>query len=333
MVGDAPNAPTLSCVQLNRHGNNEREQMLRLRWGPGSNSANVTFYVLETCGKEGSRTHRKHEYEEVYRDPPHAGIASGPKCEVKIESLEPNTRYFYRIRAFNGHGASPFTYGSFATAPRVPNCPIVVSKGSGSITLEWSSSKETLRAKREMRALFDKLAHSATGPAGASNESIALIDWLDAVDRDPSLATLLKSLKSAKGTPEHRSVYACLENLHDAEMLTWKHLENHLAEDVNVDRLSRSTGDGLHYVLSVCTSDEELAPIKGRGAEVCLAALKRSSWFAHKNSAPALSGTTRSSRDASAKPKLPNVFFVEAPDVSSMTENPPACCAQERKTV
>ena len=64
-------------------------------------------------------------------------------------------------------------------------------------------------------------------------------------------------------------------------MLTWKHLENHLEDDASADRVSGAARDGVHYVLSVCVSDEEVAPIKGKGKEVCLAALKRSLWFAN----------------------------------------------------
>ena len=327
MEGDAPSAPVLSCVPMSRYGNDHRETKLRLKWGPGKASAPVTFYVLETCGKEGSSAQRKHEYEEVYRDPPSAASASGSKCEVKVESLRPNTRYYYRIRAFNGHGASPYAYASFATAPSVPNCPVVVSKGDSSITLEWSASQETALARKEMRALFSKLAESRSrGRVDGSVESITLIDWLDAVDRDPALTTLLRSLKSSKRTPEHESVYDCIEHLHDAEMLTWNHLENHL-EDESRSRTSRrsrthSVASDQHYVLSVCVSDEEIAPIKGRGKEVCLGALKSSNWFLNQHAAPALSGSRSVRVSSSSKPSLPNVYFVEAPDVNSVTEKP-----------
>merc|ERR1712224_519257 len=86
--GNAPNIPFLTNESLSADVNQARETCLHLKWGQTAGSSNVTFFVLETCGREGSRAHRRHEYRELYRDPPSAKNGhTSPRGELVIDSL------------------------------------------------------------------------------------------------------------------------------------------------------------------------------------------------------------------------------------------------------
>ena len=56
-----------------------------------------------------------------------------------IPHTRPNGRYHFRIRAFNGHGASPFTHQSFSTLPARPAPPRVTHRRTTSVTLGWEA--------------------------------------------------------------------------------------------------------------------------------------------------------------------------------------------------
>lgn len=54
-----------------------------------------------------------------------------------VRGLSPNTRYGFRVRAFNGFGPGVYAHGCFATRPARPAAPVAVKLAPTEVTLQW----------------------------------------------------------------------------------------------------------------------------------------------------------------------------------------------------
>ncbi|GBG27403.1 Fibronectin type III domain-containing protein 3B [Hondaea fermentalgiana] len=82
----------------------------------GRGNPNVSFYCVE-------RVH-KGSFTVLWQDPPSlTQPPSLPEGRFVVGDLEPNTEYFFRVTAFNEHGASRPSRKSFWTAPLTPHKP------------------------------------------------------------------------------------------------------------------------------------------------------------------------------------------------------------------
>ncbi|CAN0336009.1 unnamed protein product, partial [Hapterophycus canaliculatus] len=86
-------------------------------------------------GPEGGKAFCQGVYREICRDPPDAD--GDPQYQVWVRGLCPNTRYAFRVRAFNGFGPGAYAHGCFATRPSQPAAPVVVKVAPTEVTLQW----------------------------------------------------------------------------------------------------------------------------------------------------------------------------------------------------
>eukprot|EP00753_Platysulcus_tardus_P015827 PLAT5301.1.p1 GENE.PLAT5301.1~~PLAT5301.1.p1 ORF type:complete len:1695 (-),score=549.45 PLAT5301.1:82-5166(-) len=255
--GTAPPPPILEVVR--RAGDSEGAIMLRLKWSPKSSRHPPTFYLLETCGAEGSRTHRDNHWWELCRDPPSAaeGEPVGGTLVKTVatkgresRSLLPNTRYYFRLRAFNLYGASGFAYGRFFTAPAPPAVPKLVSCTPEALVVSW-------KGHHPVRALYDTVL--ALQASMESEEEDPIGDELVAeIDKQPKLRTWVKE-EPAEGGVVLYDALAALGGV------TWQAVVDCMADRAQVNAvLGEASGGGrkagrsvTRYVLLRCLSDED----------------------------------------------------------------------------
>lgn len=60
-----------------------------------------------------------------------------------IQGLTPNTRYGFRVRAFNGFGPGVYAHGCFATRPAQPATPVLVRAAPTEVVLQWVFGSRT----------------------------------------------------------------------------------------------------------------------------------------------------------------------------------------------
>ena len=82
-----------------------------------------------------------------------------------VRALAPNTRYGFRVRAFNGFGPGVYAHQCFATRPARPAVPVAVRIAPTEVLLQWLFSSRNA-------AKVSKISNSATvAPSRAA--------WLD----------------------------------------------------------------------------------------------------------------------------------------------------------
>ncbi|CAN0578950.1 unnamed protein product, partial [Ectocarpus sp. 12 AP-2014] len=87
-------------------------------------------------GPEGGKAFCQGAHREICRDPPDAD--GDPQYQqFWVRGLRPNTRYGFRVRAFNGFGPGPYAHGCFATRPCRPAAPVAVKLAPTEVTLQW----------------------------------------------------------------------------------------------------------------------------------------------------------------------------------------------------
>ena len=171
----------------------EQTTTLRLHWTPGSakdlrggkdshkaknEPAPVVFFLLETGGPMTGRAIKK--FVELCKDPPSVGGANDIKVRggyIHME-LQPNTRYQYRLTAFNGFGPSEPVYSSFTTLPMAPPAPRLVSSAvtvnKASCTLEWGEGQEFKCKMKELRRAFMEMDRDGNGNLSREEFLVAL---------------------------------------------------------------------------------------------------------------------------------------------------------------
>lgn len=193
--GEKPHVPLLECIRLEDDPREILLTSLRIAWEEAPDSEPVAFFVLESCGAEGSRSQQQQRWKRICTDPPSAESQQEPEYEYIMDNLQPNTSYHVRVRAFNGHGASGYNHCVFTTAPPKPPKPTAVAVSMNSITMEWSSEefKKGEKMVAELRGLFeslegfcppgddpiDKMVRRQTVIDALRMDHEELYDWLD----------------------------------------------------------------------------------------------------------------------------------------------------------
>ena len=160
--GKPPAPPILKMKRSTGLTPKEQTSTLELTWAPGPGKTLPIFYVLEIADKSGKI------FSELTKDPPHAKHKDiVPTGYFMHEELAPNTKYLYRLTAFNGFGPSTPTYASFTTLPIAPPAPrldsssITVDKCT--VTLSWGEGEEYVRKLRSLRKVFNKIDVDGSG--------------------------------------------------------------------------------------------------------------------------------------------------------------------------
>lgn len=96
---------------------------------PSSNARGTLIHALKTiCGKHASAYHQEY---------PISCDLFAPARQHWVQGLSPNTRYGFRVRAFNGFGPGSYAHGCFATRPARPAQPVVTRATPTEISLQW----------------------------------------------------------------------------------------------------------------------------------------------------------------------------------------------------
>jgi len=301
--GEPPLAPVLTIGDVASLTYAERQTTLVFEWTPQEKSMFPAFYTLESCGKEGSKSHRAHQYDEICRDPP--SVSSGEKQlgTFTVNDLQPGTKCLFRIRAFNGYGASPYTYITCATAPRAAPVPVVVKATPTTTTISWGGIGPDIKnTLRDMRDVFRALDVSG------SVERDALLDVLE---HTLDIKNVLAKIQSA--TIQGSSVLDMIETADDN--IRWEELKSWMSTSI---KAPSGKTKSFQYVLCRCVSDE-LVDFRNEGAlkdnaqDTVYTVLKASEWFINRN-------------DSHANPQfdLPSLYMIELPEDSANASEKPA---------
>ncbi|GBG25712.1 Calmodulin [Hondaea fermentalgiana] len=324
--GESPLCPVLELGPVHEFPEADRQTALMLRWRPREGSMFPTFYVLESCGREGSKSHRQHEFKEIFRDPPSAASGKAQAGEFTLRGLEAGVRYLFRIRAFNGYGSSPFTYASFLTAPAPPAVPVVKSLAPTTLTLAWGNGAPTVKTSvREIRDVFRALDTANTGAVDPES----FLDTLE--NAHPQLYAALETM-AAPDLPGG-SLIDTIEALPArADALSWSHLKTLMVKAQSAPSASSSQSRGLTYVLCRCVADEEVdfqregsLSAKRSTDDVLVSVLRGSDWYVSK--AVANPGDDTSAPDAQAiaeRLDVPRPYFAELPLAAKDAHEKPA---------
>ena len=160
--GKPPSPPVIKIVRSNEQTPEEQTCSLQLEWAPGPGLSLPIFYVLEKADKSGK------VFEELIKDPPHAKHKEiVPTGRYLHEGLRPNSKYQYRLTAFNGFGPSTPTYASFTTLPIAPPQPRLESSAMTidkcSVVISWGEGAEYVKKMKELRRIFDDIDTSDDG--------------------------------------------------------------------------------------------------------------------------------------------------------------------------
>jgi len=332
--GEAPLAPVLQSGDINQIQENERHSSLILQWRAPEESMLPSFFVLETCGKEGSKAHRAHNYKEVFRDPSSAAESEKQACQFVMKDLEAGTMYHFRIRAFNGFGASPFTYAVLVTAPEVPRMPSLTSITSSTVTLAWGGAENERSSL--VRRLRDVFRINSTGRKTV--DARTLLNTLETEHQE--LVELLDELPcgSAPGSSVLERIESYISN-EAASPLSWSILKKWV-EDASIptelQRMRKKKKKQVHqpgvkYLLCRCVSDEEVDFTREgalpankntttNGDDVSFAVLKSSRWFLNRAS----DSGVEAKLDLSTRFALPQVLLKEMPEEARTAKEKPA---------
>ena len=199
--GVPPYPPRLKMERVQTDTPGEQTTTLRLRWTPGSKSdrrgggedppgtkhrdpSPVVFFMLETGGPMTGRAIKK--FVHLCKDPPSVGEEKkGGFIHIQ---LEPNTRYQYRLTAYNGFGPSEPTYAAFTTLPMAPPPPRLINTAvtvkSASVTLDWGEGGEFKRRMLELRRAFSEMDTDG-------NDALTRDEFSLAITNQPALREFL----------------------------------------------------------------------------------------------------------------------------------------------
>jgi Ca2+-binding EF-hand superfamily protein len=228
--GTTPSAPSFFAEQAKGYPLGDMTTQLFLGWAPSNLCKQpVAFFILETAGVEGSKSHKNGEWREVYRDPPSAEDES--TSGHTIANLQPNTSYSYRLRAFNGHGPSPFTHANFRTAPSRPPEPKLLKASPTTVLMKYAekSSDSSKQSELALRQLFQELDIDGNGDISRDE----LLEQIE--DSHPKLLRLLRETKvqgdGGDGSEGGKglSLFDRIED-NDNESISWEEFRNYFGE-------------------------------------------------------------------------------------------------------
>ena len=151
--GGVPRQPVLEAIRLGEDSAWVQMTTLRLHWQAAPFSDPVSFFMVETCGTDGARSVNKTQWRTLLTDPPNANAEA--TCAYNVTGLGPGASYTFRVRAFNQHGASPYTFRTFTTMPAPPPIPIVQQLAPTKLVLSWRLDKnqDVVRLKNLFHAI------------------------------------------------------------------------------------------------------------------------------------------------------------------------------------
>ena len=208
------------------------------------------------------------KFVELCKDPPNANPGSNRVNGGFIHmKLEPNTRYQYRLTAFNGFGPSEPVYAAFTTLPMVcaascgascalclltlsfsppsplllPQAPPVprlvtsaVTVNTASVTLEWGEGMEFKSKMKDLRRAFIEMDRDGNGDLSNG-------EFLNALNEQPSLREFLTW--STNLSP--RELFQGIDDNNDGR-LTFLEFSNYFLRQVrtNTQKNMRSSQEG-----------------------------------------------------------------------------------------
>ena len=187
-----------------------------------------------------------------------SGEWAGDRQWFKATGLEPNTAYSFRVRAFNGFGASPPTRRIVTTYPPRPPRPTLF--GREDKVLRWNPSA----GGRPLR----RCASCSTRSCARGGGKLPRDDLLDALE-EPDNAHLLRFVQrlkvpapgggAATGTGATLSMFDKME-MNDNEHVDWDELQMYFDESrANSGGADRESGGGAavgtKFALLQCQSD------------------------------------------------------------------------------
>ncbi len=101
------------------------------------------------------------EFHEVYRDP--SSSYENPEGQVWIQNLQPDTKYGFRIRAFNEFGPGPYVHKYFSTLPSAPQAPVLMKAGPTELYLRWLFNSCHKNWLQELKGVFEELECDGSG--------------------------------------------------------------------------------------------------------------------------------------------------------------------------
>lgn len=309
--GQPPSAPLFwqaPMVNSNADDDEEDEALssILMCWKPQNADLDlVSFYSLEFAGALTLNSKGDRKYKEIFRDPVDAGMDSVFSLSHIKYNLSPGVSYGFRIRAFNGFGPGPFTYGVFTCQPAAPALPKVMKISSSSVTLQWIFSKNFEYQMKELKKLFD-LADS-DGSNYISREELLAI-FHENESSNPELFAMLRKVLKKKGLDPKNGIgglFDLIENDDDGG-ISWDEFEKFLVAGFTHESTAGGAGAGAGASVDVGASVGGMSTMRQSRGPVGASGVRVTSVWGTANTAVIPASTTGQS-----KPKTNMTYIIE----------------------
>ena len=150
-------------------GDGEGASSISLKWKEAKGSPPVAFFVLQHGGAEGSPEQKRNEWCTLMMDPDRATDPPTPptlQCALtellyndgSKRPVLPGITYCFRLRAYNDHGASGWSFISLTTKHAAPRGLTLTARAHDSVSIEWSTEEYQFRLLDAFLARFGDLA-------------------------------------------------------------------------------------------------------------------------------------------------------------------------------
>ena len=214
--------------------------MLWWRAQPGSL---VAFFSIEMSGPLGCKEQQNNEFREIFRDPPDADHET--EFSHWVESLQPNTTYSFRIRAFNGFGGGPYARKDFTTQPVAPPTPVLIRASTSTVTIRWKFGTKATQMFNVLKKVFGEL--------GQGSNKVSRNSLIACLEKDHSDVLLYLT---AATTSSGVVVYDAIES-HDDDNIYMGEIERYqqqMAEDEKGAGAREVDATRTKYVVERCVS-------------------------------------------------------------------------------